>query len=161
ERACRANGTSIRTLEIPPQDGREQLRWEKANERKRRARQAALDRRPSVEGHAVDETQRRHAVAMADGDRLCDTAAHAVAHDARARNSELIEDADDAFRVRANVDGAGERTITSAVAEQVEHDDAMARRRERDDVAPEMTRRRKAVEKHDRIAGAARSGRIV
>jgi len=37
----------------------------------------------------------------------------------------------------------------------------MAARHERDDVAPEVTRRREAVEKHDGYAGAARSGGVV
>jgi hypothetical protein len=63
--------------------------------------------------------------------------------------------------VRANVDRARERSIASAVAKQVEHNDAVAGWYERDDVAPETAGRRKPVDEYDRIAGAARAGRVI
>ena len=68
---------------------------------------------------------------------------------------------DDALGVGANVDGACERTVAATVAEQVDDDDAMPRRHERNDVAPEMARCRKAVQEHDGLTGAAGSGGVV
>lgn len=133
----------------------------KSRKRKTRARDASLDRWPSVECDAVDEAEMGNARRVANGDRLCDAAANAVSHDARALDAELIEHRDDAFRMGADVDGAIEWAVAASVAEQVSDDEPMARRHERYDVAPQMAGGRKAVQEDDWFAGAPRAGGVV
>ena len=52
-----AFGVAKAPREIAAQDGEQQARWQEAGERKRGPREASFDRRPTVERHAVDETQ--------------------------------------------------------------------------------------------------------
>ena len=98
---------------------------------------------------------------MPHGDGLRDAAAHAVTDDARFFDIELVEHGDDAVGLRLHVHRALHRAIASPEAEQIEHDEAMARRHERDDIRPEMARGREPVYEHDRVAGAARAGGVV
>ena len=60
-----------------------------------------------------------------------------------------------------NVDGMRVRTIAAAVAQQVEHDEPVARWHERHDAAPQMARRGEAMEKHDGRARPSRTRRVV
>jgi hypothetical protein len=59
------------------------------------------------------------------------------------------------------VDATRTGPIAAAVAEEVEDYEAVAGRNERDDIVPQMARRRKSVNKHGWYSGASRAGRIV
>jgi hypothetical protein len=98
---------------------------------------------------------------MLHGKRLSDAAAKPVSHDACAIDGELVEQLDDSIRVPSCVNWASERAITSTVAEQIEHNEPMARRHEWNDAAPEMARCWEAVDEHDRNTGAARPCGVV
>src|SRR3954467_11610516 len=98
---------------------------------------------------------------MPDSDRLRDSTADAVTNNARLANFELVEYGDDAVGVRANVHFVLRRTIAPAKAEEVEYDETMALRHERNDVAPQVAGRRKAVQEDHGIAGAASAGGVV
>ena len=117
--------------------------------------------RTLAEGDAVDETQMRHASGVSHGDRLRDTAADTVTDDARFFHIELVEHGDDAIGVRADVHRPAHGTIAAPEAEEIEDDEAMPRRHERNDVAPEMSRRRKTVHEDNGVPGAARTGGVV
>ena len=58
--------------------------------------------------------------------------------DARAIDPQLIEDLDDSFGVGLRVDAARSRPVAAAVAEEVEHDEPVSGRNERDDFIPQM-----------------------
>ena len=98
---------------------------------------------------------------MAHRDRLHDAAAHAMTDGACFPDVELIEHRDDAIGLRANVHRSLHRTVASAEAKQIEHDEPMAGRHERNDVAPQMAGRRKAVDEDDGIADTSRAGGVV
>jgi hypothetical protein len=98
---------------------------------------------------------------MANGDRLSDSATDAVSDDARALDAQLVEELDDPLGVRTNVDAASQRPIASPVSEKIDDDESMARRHERNDVAPQVSRRREAVQKDDGVSGASRSRGVV
>ena len=53
------------------------------------------------------------------------------------------------------------RPVAATIAEQVEHDEPVSRRNERDDFVPQMARRRKSVDEHRGHSGTARSGGVV
>jgi hypothetical protein len=114
-----------------------------------------------IETHGVDESEVRHTVRVLDGARLRHSTAEPVADDACLVDTELVEDLDESVGVRARVDGTVERAIASSKAEEVEHHDAVARGHERNDVVPELARRRVAVDEHDRNASNARSVSVV
>jgi hypothetical protein len=54
-----------------------------------------------------------------------------------------------------------ERPIAASESEEIEDDEPMPWRHQRDDVAPEVARRRKAVEEDDGHAATARSCGVV
>src|SRR5207237_1344471 len=103
----------------------------------------------------------RHAGGVTHGNRLRDAAADTVPHETRAFDAQLIHQCNHTLGVRAHIDGAVQRTIAATVSKQVDDDDAMARRHERNDVAPQVSRRRKSVQKYDGIAPAAGAGGVV
>ena len=98
---------------------------------------------------------------MSDGDRLSDPAADAVANETCAIDAELVEELDDAFGMGADVDAVCQWPIASTVSEEIDDDESVARRHERNDVTPQMSRCREAVQKDDGIAGASGSGGVV
>jgi hypothetical protein len=51
--------------------------------------------------------------------------------------------------------------VASAIAEEVDDDDAVSGRDERDHLGPEVSRGREAVNQDDGLAGAARAGGVV
>ncbi len=130
-------------------------------QRQQRPRDAQAGDGPAVEGDAVDQAEVRHARGVTHGDALRDASAESMTDDARALDAQFVEQGDDAIGVRARVDGARQRTVAAPVAEEVEHDETMSRRHERNDFAPEMAGGRESVDEHDRIARAARAGGVV
>jgi len=103
----------------------------------------------------------RYAVGVSNGERLRDTAADTVPDETRTLDPQLIEHGDHAFGVCADIDGAREWTIASAVAEEIDNDDSMPSGHERNDVGPEMPRGRESVDKHHGIAAAAGARSVV
>jgi hypothetical protein len=73
---------------------------------------------------------------MSNGDGLRDSTADAVSDDARALDTQLVEQLDDAFGVGADADAVCQWPIASAVSEEIDDDESMARRHERNDVTP-------------------------
>src|SRR5687767_8123841 len=132
-----------------------------SRQRQHRARELHSATGPRVEGDAADEAKPRDPVRMPDRDRLRDSTADVVTDDAGEVDSQMVQDRDEAFGVTAKVDGAGGRGVASAEAEKVEDHHAMSGGKQRNDVAPEMTRGGKPVHEHDRLAGATGSGRVV
>jgi hypothetical protein len=98
---------------------------------------------------------------MMHGERLRDSTADAVTDEARATDAKLIEQCDRSVSVRGDVDGMRAGAIAASVSQEVEHDQSMPGRHQRDDTAPEMARCRKAVKEYNGYAGAARSGGVV
>jgi hypothetical protein len=80
----------------------------------------------------------RHAIGVSHGKGLRDASAKSVSDDASRMDVELVEQLDDAGRMSTNVEVAPARPITPPVAEEIEHNDAVAGRHERDDVVPQM-----------------------
>src|SRR5438309_7516778 len=98
---------------------------------------------------------------MVDGECLCDTASESVTYDTTAIDSQLVEKLDDPVCMCACADLARERTVASAKSEEVEDNQAVSGRHERDNVTPEVARRRKSVNEHNGYAGPARSSGVV
>jgi hypothetical protein len=96
-----------------------------------------------------------------DSEPLGDPATDVVANDASVVDSEGVKEADDALGVGRNRDVAPFGTVAPAITEQVEHDEAVTRAHEGNDVGPQVRRGRKAVKKHDRLSTAAASGGVV
>jgi hypothetical protein len=92
---------------------------------------------------------------MPNGERLRDAATNSMTDDARSPNAKLVEQLDDAIRVRENVDGMSEWPVAPSVAEQVGDDNAMSAGHERNDVVPQMARGGEAVEEEHGLARAA------
>jgi len=92
---------------------------------------------------------------------LRDAASDVVAHDARAIDVERVEQSDDAIAVRAQRQRTAVGRIAAPVAEQVDDDQAVSRGHERNDIAPQMSRRGKSMKEDDRLADAAGSSGVV
>ena len=84
-----------------------------------------------------------------------------MADDTRALDAQLVEQLDDALGVCADVDAVCQRPIASTMSEEIDDDESMTRWYERNDVTPQMSRRREAVQKDDGVPGASRSGGVV
>jgi len=161
DRVCGPRRIGISASERRSERGKERAWRKEARERQRRASNARDDRRPTVEGDAVDETEMRNPICMSNGQRLRDAAANTVTNDARTLDVQFVEHLHHALGMRMNADVASEWSVASAVAKQIEHDESVAGGHERHDVAPQMARGGEAVDEHDGPTGATRSGRVV
>jgi hypothetical protein len=79
----------------------------------------------------------------------------------RVVDRELIEEPDDPLGVTANRHIPPGRTVAPPVAKQVDHDDTMPLRNERNYIGPKVRRRWKSVKKNDGLAGSTTSGGVV
>lgn len=161
DRAFSVAGIAVAAREVATQQGEEHSRRKEPRDRERRPYETPARGWTVVEAHAVDETQMRHAAGVTDGERLRDTTAHVVSNDAGAFDAKVVEQRDHSFGVRADVDGACEGPIAASESEEVDDDQPVPGRHERDDIDPEMARRRETVEEQNGYAGAARSGGVV
>jgi len=84
-----------------------------------------------------------------------------VPDDGSVVDRELIEEPNNALGVTSHRHIPPRRAITPSVAEEVDHNDTMTLRHERNHIGPEMRRRRKSVKENDRLAGSATSGGVV
>jgi hypothetical protein len=114
-----------------------------------------------IEGDAADEAQMRDAVAVSNGQRLCDAATDAMTYDAGPTYSELVEERYDSRGVSPDVDGTGQRAVASSIAEEIDDDQPVSGWHQRYHVVPQVARSGEAVQEHDRLAGAACSGRVI
>jgi hypothetical protein len=94
-------------------------------------------------------------------DQLRDAATHTVTHDACALDSELIEYFDDAFSVSLRVYAVSARSVAPAISEQIEDDETVSWWNERNDLVPQMARRRKTMDEYRGYSGAPRSSGVV
>ena len=161
DRAVGPLGIAIPADNVRAQDSGQESRWKKSSDRRERACHSARDRRPVIESDAADESEMRDSRRELCRNQLRDAATHSVTHDTRTRDSELIEDLDDAFSVGLRVHSVSSRPIAPAVAEQVEDDEAVSGWNERNDLVPQMARRRKTVDEYCGYSGAPRSGGVV
>jgi len=151
----------VSAQEIGPND-REKPAWRQMpSKRKHRARQLDLARGPSLECDAVDQTKTRDAVGKPDRGGLRHAPSHVVSYQTREVYPEMIEHPDDSIGVRAEINSVRVGRITSSVTQQIQDDHAMSRGEERDDGAPQMTRRGEAVQQDDGFTCPTRPGGVV
>ena len=81
--------------------------------------------------------------------------------DAGPLDSQRVEQSDDPLCVRVKREGSAGRRIAATEPQEVGDHEAVARWHLRDDIAPEVARRRKPVEEDDRLAGTTSSGSVV
>jgi len=158
------DGISVASREVAPQDREERARRKevrRARHARHRSRESSAERRPTVESRAVDEAEMGHTPRVTHGERLRDAASDAVSDEACAVDAKLVEEGDSSFGVRADVDRMCQRPIAASEPEEIEDDEPVPAGHQRDDVAPKVTGRRKAVEEDDGHAGAARSCGVV
>jgi hypothetical protein len=92
---------------------------------------------------------------------LSDASANVVADDARVVDSKRIEETNDALGVPANGDVFPRGPIAAAITQQIDNDDTMTLRNQRNYIGPEVRGSREPMEKHDRLAGSTRTGSVV
>ena len=103
----------------------------------------------------------RHPMRRFYGDSLRDAAADVVPDEAGAIDAEQVEQDEEAIGVRFDVERQVSRRVAAAVAEKIEHDDAASFREQRDQLLPEMGRRRETVNEHQRLAATSMPGGVV
>ena len=131
-RAIRSLRIAVAAHHVGAKHSRHHGRGKEARERRGSPRRAPRDRRPTIESHAVDETEMRHARRELRRDQLGDAATHSVTDDAGAIDPQLIEHLDDPLGVCLRVDAARSRPVAAAVAEQVEDNESVPGRNERE-----------------------------
>ena len=147
--------------EIGAQNREQPRRREVPCQRKHRARDFHLASGPEIEAHRIHQHEPRDARRPSHRHRLRDPAADVVADNARIVDRERVEQAHHSLGVAAHGNIAAGRPIASPVAEQIDDNNAVSLRNERDDLGPEVRRRWKSVKKDDRLAGSATSGSVV
>jgi hypothetical protein len=77
------------------------------------------------------------------------------------RDTQGVEDGDKTLRMRADADVPIRRRVAATESQKVEDNDAVTRRKQRDDIGPEVARGRKPVDEHHGYAATARPGGVV
>ena len=151
----------IPTLEISAHNWHEPVCGYAPNQRHERAGDADVPGWPAAERHRVDECEAGHAGRRVHREGLSHPSTELVANDACGLNSERVQKADYTRCVRAERQRRAARRVAATVAEQVDDDESMPRGHLRDDLTPQMPRRREAMQKYHWLSDATCSGSIV